>query len=160
MDKITTFLWFEKGEAFRAAEFYTSLLPNSEILTDWNAPTDNPSAKKGEPLVVEFVLDGRAYAALNGGPGFKPTEAVSFMVLCEDQAEIDRLWAALTADGGEESRCGWCKDRWGFSWQITPRRHMELMKSGDDATRERIMQAMMTMKKFDLAAIEAAAEKS
>lgn len=157
MTKLTTFLWFEKGEALKAAKFYTSLIPNSEITTDWDSAIDGQAVQKGEPLVVEFTLDGQSYSAMNGGPNFKPTEAVSFMILCEDQAEIDRLWTAITSDGGEESMCGWCKDRWGFSWQITPRRHMELMKSSDDDARERIMQAMMTMKKFDLAAIEAAA---
>ncbi|MAP95546.1 MAG: hypothetical protein CMK07_11405 [Ponticaulis sp.] len=158
MKKLVTYLWFDKNQAREAAEFYCSLLPDSQVHLEWDSPNDNPSAGKGEPLVVNFTLNGQPYAGLNGGPHFKPTEAVSFMILCEDQDEIDRLWTAITTNGGEESMCGWCKDRWGYSWQITPRRHMEIMESSDEATRERVMKAMMTMKKFDIAAIEAAAK--
>ncbi|MAK63009.1 MAG: hypothetical protein CMK09_18725 [Ponticaulis sp.] len=156
MSKITTFLWFDNFEGRNAAEFYTSLLPDSYIEGGDKAPVDNPSSEKGKELVVNFTLAGQKYAALNGGPHFRPTEAVSFMILCEDQAEIDRLWNAITANGGEESMCGWCKDRWGFSWQITPKYHMDLMASDDAAAKERAFAAMMKMKKFDIAAIKAA----
>lgn len=157
METITPFLWYD-GEALTAAEFYVSLFPDSHIDHIERSAADNPSTKKGDVLVVEFTLAGRKYAALNGGPQFRFTEAVSLQVLCADQEEIDRLWNAFTSDGGEESMCGWCKDRWGLSWQITPRRYMELMKSADRNAAERIMQSMMTMRKMDIAALEAAAK--
>ena len=157
MEKITPFLWYD-GEALTAAEFYVSLLPDSRIDHIEKSAADNPSVNKGDVLVVEFTLAGRRYAALNGGPHFKFTEAVSLQVLCDSQEEIDRLWNAFTSDGGEESMCGWCKDRWGLSWQITPRRYMELMKSADRNAAERIMQSMMTRRKMDIAALEAAAK--
>lgn len=157
-DKLITFLWFENYDGREAAEFYTSLLPDSYVEHTDFAAGDNPSTRKGEPLVVNFTLAGQKYAALNGGPYTKPTEAISFMILCDDQDEIDRLWDAITSNGGKESMCGWCTDRWGFSWQITPRYHMELMASEDAAAKERAFEAMMTMKKFDIAAIRAAVE--
>ena len=160
MDKLITFLWFDNLAGREAADFYTSLLPDSYVEDTSFAAGDNPSTSKGQPLVVNFTLAGQKYAALNGGPHFKPTEAVSFMILCDDQAEIDRLWDAITANGGEESMCGWCKDRWGYSWQITPRYHMELMESEDDAAKERAFAAMMKMKKFDIAALKAAANNN
>lgn len=160
MDKLITFLWFENKDGLEAAKFYTSLLPDSHVETTDIAPIDNPSAQKGDPLVVNFTLAGQKYAALNGGPYTQPTEAISFMIICDDQDEIDRLWTAITSNGGKESNCGWCKDRWGFSWQITPRYHMELMASDDGAARQRAFAAMMQMKKFDIATIKAAVENA
>ncbi len=156
MDKITTVLWFDH-KAEEAAQFYVSLLPDSRIDRVLRAPGDNPSGPEGAVLVVEFTLAGKSYAGLNGGPNFKPNESVSFQVLTDDQAETDRLWNAIIANGGAESMCGWCKDRWGFSWQITPRRLIELAFGSDGEAGRRAFEAMMTMKKIDIAAIEAAA---
>jgi len=156
-DKITTVLWFDHV-AEEAANFYVSLLPDSRINGVMRAPGDNPSGKEGAALVVDFTLAGRSYAGLNGGPNFMPNESVSFQILTEDQAETDRLWNAIVGNGGAESMCGWCKDKWGFSWQITPRRLIELNFSGDADSRRRAFEAMMTMKKIDIAAIEAAAK--
>ena len=157
MEKLTPFLWFEAGEARKAAEFYVTLLPDSQILTVIDAPADNPSTPKGDPLVIEFTLAGRKFAALNGGPMFKHSEAFSMQVICEDQAEVDRLWDAITSDGGEESQCGWCKDRWGVSWQIVPKRFMELMGTGTPAQKEAVMEAIMPTQKLDIALINKAA---
>lgn len=156
-DKITTVLWFDHV-AEEAAAFYVSLLPDSQIGKTYRAPGDNPSGQEGAVLVVEFTLAGRSYAGLNGGPNFKPNESVSFQVLTEDQEETDRLWNAIVGNGGQESMCGWCKDKWGFNWQITPRRLIELNFSGDADSRRRAFEAMMTMRKIDIAAIEAAAK--
>ena len=151
--KISTVLWFEKGGE-EAAKFYTSLIPNSRITGTFSPPvSDSPS---NEPLVVDFELDGVPYQILNGGPHFKQSEAVSIMVQTEDQAETDRLWNKLTADGGAESMCGWLKDRWGVSWQITPKMLLRAAASGDRAAAKRAMDAMMTMRKIDIAAIDAA----
>jgi predicted 3-demethylubiquinone-9 3-methyltransferase (glyoxalase superfamily) len=155
-DKITTVLWFDHV-AEEAANFYVSLLPDSHVGTVHRAPGDNPSGKEGAALVVEFTLAGRSYAGLNGGPNFKPNESVSFQILTEDQEETDQLWNAIVGNGGAESMCGWCKDKWGFNWQITPRRLIELNFSGDADSRRRGFEAMMTMKKIDIATIEAAA---
>ncbi len=156
-DKITTVLWFDHV-AEEAASFYVSLLPDSHVDAVHRAPGDNPSGKEGAALVVEFTLAGRSYAGLNGGPNFKPNESVSFQILTENQAETDRLWNAIVGNGGAESACGWCKDKWGFNWQITPRRLIELSFSGDADSRRRAFEAMMTMHKIDIAAIEAAAK--
>ena len=154
--KISTVLWFAKG-GLEAAKFYTSLIPNSRIIGDYAPPMgDDMGQPKGEPLVIDFDLGGVPYQILNAGPHFKQTEAVSIMVQTEDQAETDHLWNALTADGGEESQCGWLKDRWGVSWQITPRKLLEATSSSDRAAAKRAMDAMMTMRKIDIAAIEAA----
>jgi 2-polyprenyl-6-hydroxyphenyl methylase/3-demethylubiquinone-9 3-methyltransferase len=122
------------------------------------APGDNPSGKEGDAIVVEFTLAGQTYAALNGGPNFTPNESVSFQILTEDQEETDRLWNAIVDNGGQESACGWCKDKWGFSWQITPRRLIELAFGDDPDRGRRAFEAMMTMKKIDIATIEAAAD--
>ena len=154
--KITPCLWFD-GNAEEAARFYTGLFPDSRIDAVQRSPADNPSTAKGEVLVVQFTLAGQSFTGLNGGPAFRFTEAVSFQIDCADQAEVDRYWNALTADGGSESQCGWCKDRFGLSWQVVPRRLLELMASPDRSEAERAMQAMMGMKKLDVAAIEAAA---
>jgi predicted 3-demethylubiquinone-9 3-methyltransferase (glyoxalase superfamily) len=155
-DKMITCLWFDKGEARKAAEFYASIFPNTTVASAMHAPSDYPSGSEGDELTVEFTLLGRPCVGLNGGPNFKPNEAVSFMVITEDQDETDRYWDAITGNGGEESQCGWCKDRWGFSWQITPRVLLEATGSNDKAAAKRAFEAMMTMKKIDIAAIEAA----
>jgi predicted 3-demethylubiquinone-9 3-methyltransferase (glyoxalase superfamily) len=154
-DKIVPCLWFD-GEAEAATAFYVSLLPDSRITAVNRTPVDTPSGPAGSVLTVQFVLAGREYLALNGGPNFRFTEAVSFMVMTEDQAETDRLWDALTADGGSENACGWLKDRWGLSWQITPRRLMELTTDPDPARAKAAMQAMMDMIKIDIAALDRA----
>ncbi len=154
-DKIVPYLWFD-GTAEEAAAFYVSLLPDSRIVAVHKSPADNPSMGEGGVLIVEFVLAGRSYVGLNGGPNFKFNEAVSFQILTDDQEETDRLWNAIVGNGGAESMCGWCKDKWGMSWQITPRRLMELYNAAPDVTR-RAFQAMLTMRKLDIATIEAAA---
>lgn len=155
-DKLVTCLWFDNNAAREAAEFYAGLFPDSHVGPIQNAPADNPSMAAGGELTVEFTVLGRAFLGLNGGPAFTPNEAVSFMVLTEDQAETDRYWDAIVGNGGAESDCGWCKDRWGFSWQITPRALMAAMADPDRAAAKRAMEAMMTMRRIDIAAIEAA----
>jgi predicted 3-demethylubiquinone-9 3-methyltransferase (glyoxalase superfamily) len=153
MQKLVTFLWYD-GEAEAAARFYVSLIPNSKLGAIARYGEAGPGAA-GSVMTVEFELNGMPLVALNGGPVFRFTEAVSLQVPCDDQAEIDRLWAALT-DGGEESQCGWCKDRWGLSWQITPARMPQLIGGDDPAKARRAMEAMFTMKKLDIAALERA----
>ena len=156
MSTMTTCLWFDHGKAREAAEFYASVFPDSQVREGHASPVDNPSAKEGEELTVEFTVMGQAFIGLNGGPNFKPNMAVSFMILTENQEDTDRYWNAIVDNGGEESQCGWCKDRWGFSWQITPRVLLDATTDPDRAAAKRAMEAMMKMKKIDIATIEAA----
>ena len=155
MPQITPYLWFDT-EGLDAAKFYTSIFPNSEI-TNVSYYGDAGPREAGMVLTVEFTLDGKPFAALNGGPEFPFTEAVSFMITCKDQAEADYYWDHLT-DGGEESQCGWCKDRFGVSWQVVPEGFVELVTDPDPARANRAMQAMFGMKKLDLAVLRAAAD--
>jgi predicted 3-demethylubiquinone-9 3-methyltransferase (glyoxalase superfamily) len=150
-------LWFD-GKAEEAAEFYTSLLPDSRVDKVWRSPADTPSGPAGMVLTVDFTLNGRQFQGLNGGPDFNFNEAVSFVLECEDQDEVDRLWDALTANGGEPGPCGWLKDRFGLSWQIVPRQLNELVGDADPERARRAMEAMLKMGKIDVAELQRAAD--
>lgn len=156
MQKITPFLWYD-GQAEPAARFYVSLFPDSRIENVARAPADHPSGGAGTVLTVEFTLCGNHFVALNGGPQFPFTEAVSFQIACESQAEVDRLWSALS-EGGSQGQCGWLKDRWGLSWQVVPTRLHELLGDPDQGRARRAMEAMLKMRKLDIAELERAAD--
>src|ERR1041385_2895539 len=153
--KNTICLWYEKG-AEDAAKFYAATFPDSKVGAVFHAPTDFPDGKKGDVLTVEFTVCGIPCIGLNGGPAFKQSEAFSFQIATDDQEETDRYWNAIVGNGGQESACGWCKDKWGLSWQITPVALSEAITNPDPAAAKRAFDAMMTMKKIDIAAIEAA----
>ena len=152
--RIAPFLWFN-GTALDAAEFYAATFPDSRVIRVQRSPTDYPAGKAGDVLVVEFTILGSPFVALNGGSEFRFTEAISFQVYTDSQEETDRYWDAIVGDGGQESQCGWCKDRYGLSWQITPRALMRALGAPDGGGR-RAMTAMMGMRKIDIGAIEAA----
>ena len=158
MSKITPCLWFD-GEAEEAARFYVSLLPESRVDHVQKNVTDSPAGKAGSVLIVKFTLAGQRFLALNGGTRFEYTHAISFLVDCVDQTEVDRLWDALS-DGGSVERCGWLKDRYGVSWQIVPSVLPELLGDPDPAKAQRVMQAMLQMVKLDIAGLQAAHSKS
>jgi predicted 3-demethylubiquinone-9 3-methyltransferase (glyoxalase superfamily) len=152
--KNTICLWYDH-DALEAARFYAATFPDSKVIAAHEAPADYPGGKKGDVLTVEFTVLGIRCLGLNGGPVFKHNEAFSFQVATDDQAETDRYWNAIVGNGGQESQCGWCKDRWGLSWQITPRVLTEALAAGG-AEAKRAFEAMMPMQKIDVAAIEAA----
>jgi predicted 3-demethylubiquinone-9 3-methyltransferase (glyoxalase superfamily) len=153
--KITTCLWFNKN-AEEAAKFYAATFPDSRITAVHKAPSDYPGGKAGDVLTVDFTVLGQPFVGLNGGPEFKFDEAISFQVFTDTQEETDRYWNAIVNNGGEESVCSWCKDKFGVSWQIAPRALIDGMNDPDTAAAKRVMDAMMTMKKIDIAKIEAA----
>ena len=153
--KVVTCLWFNKN-AQEAAEFYAATFPNSRVTAVHRSPSDYPSGKAGDVLTVDFTLMGQPFVGLNGGPHFTFTEAISFQVLTDSQEETDRYWNAIVKNGGQESACSWCKDKFGLSWQIVPRVLLDAINSPDTKAAKRAMDAMMTMKKIDIAAIEAA----
>ena len=153
--KSTVCLWFDR-DAVDAANFYAATIPESSVGAVMRAPGDFPDGKEGDVLAVEFTVAGIPCVGLNGGLAFRQSEAFSFQIATEDQAETDRLWNAIVDNGGEESACGWCKDRWGVSWQITPRALTDGMGDPDRAAAERVFDAMMTMRKIDIAVIEQA----
>jgi predicted 3-demethylubiquinone-9 3-methyltransferase (glyoxalase superfamily) len=153
--KNTICLWYD-GTAVDAANFYARTFPDSSVGAIHRAPADFPDGKQGDVLTVEFTVAGVPCIGLNGGPAFEHNEAFSFQIATDDQAETDRLWNAIIKGGGQESQCGWCKDRWGVSWQITPRALIDAVTASDPAEARRAFEAMMHMKKIDIAAIEAA----
>jgi predicted 3-demethylubiquinone-9 3-methyltransferase (glyoxalase superfamily) len=153
--ELTTCLWFN-GNAREAATFYTRNFPDSELADNWIAPTDTPGNKQGEEIVVNFKIFGRPFIGLNGGPQFTFSEAVSLQIPCKNQEEIDKYWALLTADGGQESQCGWLKDKFGFSWQIVSAEMNQYLGGSDPEGAKRATQAMLGMKKIDLAVMKKA----
>ena len=158
MQPLVTCLWFDR-EAEEAAKFYVSLFPNSKLGPVTPYPTDTPGGTAGQTMTVEFELNGQKFVGLNGGPVFRFSEAISFQVPCEDQAEIDRYWNAFVGNGGEESVCGWCKDRFGLSWQVIPKDLPKLLSPANPERARRVTDAYMKMARFDLARIEEAAKE-
>jgi len=157
VSKITPCLWFD-GQAEEAAKFYTSIFPNSRIDNVARSPADNPSTPAGAVLTADFTLDGQKFVGLNGGPDFMFNEAISFMIDCADQAEVDRYWDALVEGGGEHSQCGWLKDRFGVSWQVVPRQLNEYLQGPDGEGARRAMEAMLKMSKLDVEKLREAYE--
>ena len=157
MTKVTLCLWYE-SDAQAAAEFYAATFPDSAVGRVMRAPSDFPGGREGVVLTVEFTVLGLACVGLNGGPQFKHSEAFSFQVATDSQEETDRYWTAIVGNGGQESACGWCKDKWGVSWQITPRALTDGMADPDPEVRARVFKSMMTMRKIDIAAIEVAVQ--
>jgi predicted 3-demethylubiquinone-9 3-methyltransferase (glyoxalase superfamily) len=155
--ELTTCLWFD-GNAREAANFYTTIFPGSEIADNWIAPTDTPGNKQGDEVVVNFKIFGQNFIGLNGGPQFPHSEAISFQIPCANQSEVDKYWELLTEEGGQESQCGWLKDKFGVSWQVIPNEMGAYLGGSDADGRERATQAMLTMKKIELAEIKKAYE--
>jgi predicted 3-demethylubiquinone-9 3-methyltransferase (glyoxalase superfamily) len=153
--ELITCLWFN-GNAREAADYYTSIFPESEIADNWLAPSDTPGNTKGDEVVVNFRIFGRPFIALNGGPQFPHSEAISFQIPCDCQDQIDHYWDLLTGDGGEESQCGWLKDKYGVSWQVTSPKMMNYLAGPDKHGAKRATEAMLEMRKIDLAALESA----
>lgn len=157
--ELITCLWFD-GRAREAANFYTSIFPGSELADNWIAPTDTPGNKQGDEVVVNFKIFGREFIGLNGGPQFPHSEAISFQIPCADQNEIDKYWDLLLADGGQESQCGWLKDKFGVSWQVTSPEMGKYLGGSDAAGAQRATQAMLGMRKINLAEMKTAYEQS
>ena len=155
ISKNTICLWYD-GAALEAAQFYAKTFPDSAVKAVHHAPADYPAGKEGDVLTVEFTVAGIPCIAMNGGPGVQHSMAFSFQIATDDQAETDRLWNAIVANGGKESACGWCQDKWGVSWQITPRALLDAVTDPDPTAAKRAFDAMMTMRKIDIATIEAA----
>ena len=156
MVRMTTCLWFDHGQAREAAEFYASVFPDTHVGPALDPPADTPSTKRGQEITVEFTLLGQSFVGLNGGSRCSPNEAVSFQVFTDTQEETDRYWDAIVGDGSAEAMCSWCKDRWGFSWQIVPRALMAGITDPEPTAAKRVMEAMMTMRKIDIGRAEAA----
>ena len=155
--ELITCLWFD-GKAREAALFYTSIFPESHLEDNWISPTDTPGNKQGEEIVVNFKIFGQNFIGLNGGPQFPHSEAISFQIPCKDQEEIDKYWNLLTKDGGEESQCGWCKDKFGISWQVTSPEMMKYLGGPDPEGAQRATKAMLEMKKINLSKMKSAYE--
>ena len=151
--KLTTCLWFN-GNAREAATFYASIFPESSVEDNWLAPTQTPGNQQGEEVIVNFKIFGQSFIGLNGGPQFPHTEAISFQIPCKDQKEIDKYWELLTADGGSESQCGWLKDKFGISWQVVSPEMMKYLGGSDSVGSKRATEAMLEMKKIDLAKLQ------